>query len=103
MGEPRALTDYEKYIRTDELLALQKPAELMVCHDELQFQTVHQVAELWMKLAEHEVGAAGAAMREGQAARAVRTLDRVRRVLLLLIEQLSLLDTMAPRDYMTIR
>ena len=51
-----ALTDYEKYIRTDELLALQKtPAELS-CHDELQFQVVHQVAELWMKLVGHEIG-----------------------------------------------
>ncbi len=97
------LTDYEKYIRTEELLALQKPAEKLVCHDELQFQTVHQVAELWMKLAEHELLGAAAAMREGQAARASRGLERVRRIMLLLIEQLSLLDTMSPRDYMTIR
>ena len=49
------LTDYEKYIRTDELLALQKRADQLSCHDELLFQTVHQVAELWMKLAEHEL------------------------------------------------
>jgi tryptophan 2,3-dioxygenase len=40
------LTDYEKYIRTAELLALQKPPDQLVCHDEPQFQTVHQVAEL---------------------------------------------------------
>src|SRR5262245_53269778 len=46
------LTDYEKYIRTEELLALQKTQ--LTCHDELQFQIVHQVAELWMKLIEHE-------------------------------------------------
>ena len=37
-----ALTDYEKYIRTDELLGLQKSPEAMTCHDELQFQVVHQ-------------------------------------------------------------
>ena len=37
-----ALTDYEKYIRTDELLALQKAPEALTCHDELQFQVVHQ-------------------------------------------------------------
>ena len=27
------LTDYEKYIRTEELLRLQKPAEALSCHD----------------------------------------------------------------------
>src|SRR6185436_6477255 len=38
-----------------------------------------------------------------QPIRAVRSLQRVRSVMLLLHEQLSLLDTMAPTDYMTIR
>ena len=41
-----ALTDYEKYIRTEELLALQKAPEALTCHDELQFQVVHQAHEL---------------------------------------------------------
>ena len=35
MAQP---TDYEKYIRTDELLSLQKSTEALSCHDELQFQ-----------------------------------------------------------------
>jgi tryptophan 2,3-dioxygenase len=97
------LTDYEKYIRTEELLALQKPVERLSCHDELQFQIVHQVAELWMKLTEHELTHAASLMREEEPARALRALDRVRGVMTLLQEQLSLLDTMAPTDYMTIR
>jgi tryptophan 2,3-dioxygenase len=95
------LTDYEKYIRTEELLALQKSA--LTCHDELQFQIVHQVAELWMKLVEHELLHAATQMRNGQTIGAVRSLTRVRGIMLLLQEQLSLLDTMAPKDYMTIR
>ena len=41
-----ALTDYEKYIRTEELLSLQKAPEALTCHDELQFQVVHQAHEL---------------------------------------------------------
>lgn len=97
------LTDYEKYIRTEELLDLQKPADKLSCHDELQFQVVHQVAELWMKLCEHELLFAAARMREGAVARAQRALGRVRGIQALLLEQLTLLDTMAPRDYMTIR
>jgi tryptophan 2,3-dioxygenase len=95
------LTDYEKYIRTEELLALQKTQ--LSCHDELQFQIVHQVAELWMKLIEHELVHAASLMRQSQPTRAVRSITRVRSIMLLLQEQLSLLDTMAPVDYMTIR
>ncbi|MDB4966067.1 MAG: tryptophan 2,3-dioxygenase [Myxococcales bacterium] len=102
MGRP-PLTDYEKYIRTEELLALQKPAADLTCHDELQFQIVHQVAELWMKLVDHEITFAAAQLKEGHTARALRALGRVRGVQILLLDQLSLLDTMAPRDYMTIR
>ena len=99
----RSLTDYEKYIRTDELLALQKAPETLACHDELQFQTVHQVAELWMKLVEHELIASSQAMAANDAGRAIRLLARVRMILGLLHDQLALLDTMSPRDYMTIR
>src|SRR5437762_586269 len=102
MGRP-PLTDYEKYLRTAELLTLQKSAAELSCHDELQFQIVHQVAELWMKLCEHELAQAAGHMRGREEARALRALDRVRRVQLLLEQQLGLLDTMAPRDYMTIR
>jgi tryptophan 2,3-dioxygenase len=97
------LSDYEKYIRTEELLGLQKSAEALSCHDEMQFQIVHQVAELWMKLIEHELLFAAARMRDAEIARAHRALERVGRTQRLLEEQLSLIDTMAPRDYMTIR
>jgi tryptophan 2,3-dioxygenase len=103
MSRPGPLTDYEKYIRTDELLSLQKPGAELTCHDELQFQIVHQVAELWMKLTEHEILFAAAKLREGEVPRAMRALGRVRGIQALLMEQLALLDTMAPKDYMTIR
>jgi tryptophan 2,3-dioxygenase len=99
----RPLTDYEKYLRTTELLALQKPTDQLSCHDELQFQIVHQVAELWMKLVEHEILFVAEMLRATQLPRALRALARVRAAQQLLLEQLSLLDTMAPRDYMTIR
>lgn len=97
------LTDYEKYIRTEELLALQKPDAQLSCHDELQFQTVHQVAELWMKLVGHELRHSVALLDEDQLARATWTLHRVAGIQRLLHEGLGLLDTMSPKDYMTIR
>src|SRR5258708_5529129 len=42
--------DYEIYLNTADLLACQKPFDKFCNKDELQFQVVHQVEELWMKL-----------------------------------------------------
>ncbi len=98
-----SLTDYEKYIRTAELLALQKPADGLSTHDEMQFQVVHQVAELWMKLCAHEVDHAVELLGADQLDAAVATFGRIARIQRLLLLQLDLLDTMAPKDYMTIR
>src|SRR5262245_11441455 len=96
-------TDYEKYIRTTELLSLQNPVTNLSTHDEMQFQIVHQVAELWMKLVQHELAETVARIDRDQLAEATASLARVHRVQRLLLVQLDLLDTMAPRDYMTIR
>ena len=98
-----ALTEYEKYIRTDELLALQKSPEALTCHDELQFQVVHQAHELYMKLIEHELRFACQLLETQEVARAITTLHRVARVQRVLLQSVELLDTMAPTDYMTIR
>src|SRR5882757_4330201 len=48
-------SDYERYLRTDDLLALQKGADEWVHRDELLFQSVHQTSEIWLKLAWNEV------------------------------------------------
>ena len=42
--------DYEVYLNTQALLACQKPLDKFCNKDELLFQVVHQVEELWMKL-----------------------------------------------------
>jgi len=98
-----ALTDYEKYIRTEELLALQKAPDALTCHDELQFQIVHQAHELYMKLIEHELRFACQLLENQEIARAITTLARVTRIQRVLLQSIDLLDTMAPTDYMTIR
>jgi tryptophan 2,3-dioxygenase len=97
------LTDYEKYIRTEELLSLQKPADTLTCHDELQFQIVHQAHELYMKLIEHELGFVCELLAADKVARAITTLGRIARVQRVLLQSVELLDTLAPTDYMTIR
>src|SRR5205814_2688492 len=98
-----ALTDYEKYIRTDELLGLQKAPDALSCHDELQFQVVHQAHELYMKLIEHELRFVCSCFERGDSARALTHLHRVSTVQRVLLHSIDLLDTMAPTDYMTIR
>ena len=98
-----ALTEYEKYIRTEELLSLQKSADALTCHDEMQFQIVHQVSELWMKLIAHELGFLTELLMVDERARAITTLGRIAKAQRLLIEQIDLLDTMSPVDYMIVR
>src|SRR6187431_1587761 len=71
-----AASDYERYLRTDELLALQKSPATMVHRDELLFQTIHQTAELWLKLASFEIETATAQIDQDDAWSAVRLLRR---------------------------
>ncbi|MCE9577940.1 MAG: tryptophan 2,3-dioxygenase [Deltaproteobacteria bacterium] len=98
-----ALTEYEKYIRTEELLSLQKAPEALTCHDEMQFQILHQNSELWMKLVEHELSYFVHLLAERQLPRAQNTLKRVAMIQRMLIQSVDLIDTMSPVDYMTIR
>src|SRR5256885_12156138 len=44
-----AASDYERYLRTDELLALQKKPEALLHADEMTFQVIHQSSELLLK------------------------------------------------------
>lgn len=96
-------SDYERYLRTDELLALQKPPEERVHHDELLFQTVHQSSELWLKLATSEVDEAATALEQDDAAAAIRLLRRAVLCLKFITEQIEMLNQMSPWEYQQIR
>lgn len=96
-------TDYELYLRVPELLALQKPPGELSCHDELQFQVVHQAAELWMRLIDHECHLLARLLDEDACARAQMTLRRVHQIQKILLEGIEVLYTMSPGDYMRIR
>lgn len=98
-----AATDYERYLRTDELLSLQKAPEEAVHHDEHLFQAVHQSSELWLKLACLEIEAATALMDADGIAAAVRLLRRANDCMRLITEQLLMLEHMNPIDYAVVR
>src|SRR5579872_3163905 len=74
-------TDYERYLRTDELLALQKPPEKRSHPDELMFQIVHQASELLLKGTANELERARAALLEEEYTRTVKLMDRAFRML----------------------
>lgn len=97
------MTDYEKYIRTDELLALQKSEGARVHPDELLFQVMHQAMELWLKVVLDEVGRIDDLLREGKVGEAAHHLRRAVRVEKLLQQQFEILETMPPADYHVIR
>jgi tryptophan 2,3-dioxygenase len=96
-------SDYERYLRTDELLSLQKRAEERVHRDELLFQTVHQSSELWLKLAVAEVGEAAVCLDERELAAAIRMLRRACHCLRLITEQLEMLEHISPWEYHEVR
>jgi tryptophan 2,3-dioxygenase len=96
-------SDYERYLRTDALLSLQKAPEERVHHDELLFQTVHQSSELWLKLATTEVEEAAAHLERGEVAPALRLLRRAVLCLQYITTQIEMLDQMDPWEYQQIR
>lgn len=72
---PKSTTEYADYLKLDELLSTQQP--LSDHPDELHFIIVHQVHELWFKLALHHLDRARAAIAADQFTEAARLVDQV--------------------------
>jgi tryptophan 2,3-dioxygenase len=98
-----AASDYERYLRTDELLSLQKTPAEVVHRDEHLFQAVHQSSELWLKLACLELDAATAFVDENRTTAAVRLIRRAGDAMSLITDQLHMLEHMSPHDYAVVR
>jgi tryptophan 2,3-dioxygenase len=99
----KGASDYERYLRTDELLALQKNAEELLHKDEVTFQVVHQASELLMKGAAFELERVRILIAEGDYANAARLLRRSNQMLEYPISMLHVLETITPYDYHLIR
>lgn len=95
--------DYGRYMRTDELLALQRDPEQVVHRDELLFQTVHQTTELWLKYACFEADEALTLMRAREHAGATRLLRRSANAIGELTAQLEMLLHLTPWSFQTVR
>ena len=94
--------NYERYLRLDELLRLQRPRD-DVEHDEMLFIVIHQVYELWFKVLLHEIDYCCRLLADGDAPRAQHTLKRILTILKVLVAQLDILETMSPVEFLTFR
>jgi tryptophan 2,3-dioxygenase len=94
-----AASDYERYLLTDDLLALQRSPEEWSHRDELLFMTVHQSSELWLKLACFEVETAAGLVNGGELAGALRLLRRAHDCLKNVLVALDMLEHMSPWEY----
>jgi tryptophan 2,3-dioxygenase len=100
-GEDGARLTYGTYLRLNELLDQQRLAT--DAHDELLFITIHQVYELWFKLLLFELESARNAMTDGELWWARHLLSRVHEIERILIEQVGVLETMTPQDFLEFR
>jgi tryptophan 2,3-dioxygenase len=113
-GDPTALagethaeapptSEYASYMRTDELLSLQRPDAEVLHRDERLFQCVHQSTELWLKQASFELEHAIELIKAGRLTAAVQILARSCACIDTITAQLDLLRKLSSLDFNTMR
>ena len=100
-GEEGRELSYGAYLKVPELLELQN--RLSEEHDELLFIVAHQVYELWFKVILFELEAARDRIEAGDIFFARHYLQRVHVIERLLVEQIDVLETMSPQDFLAFR
>lgn len=107
----KAPTTYWDYIRVEELLELQgglERNESELTQDEVVFISIHQIYELWLKMALRDLVAARDLFAQQHVpddalAGACRLLGRIRTIFELATDNFRLMETMTPRDYLEFR
>jgi tryptophan 2,3-dioxygenase len=110
MSEGQEPLYYHDYLQLDGLLScqeLESERRGRAAHDELLFVIVHQVYELWFKQMLHELDAIqpifAGVVDDKDMLRAVGYLQRIAQIERLLIEQIDVLETMTPLDFLDFR
>jgi tryptophan 2,3-dioxygenase len=111
---PKDPAYYGSYLAVDQLLGLQAPVSLVEgklhAHDEMLFIIVHQTYELWFKQILHELRACCEVLRKPSADDdgpdmnvVVHRLKRIVEIWKLLNQQVDVLETMTPLDFLDFR
>jgi tryptophan 2,3-dioxygenase len=102
-GESGGKLTYGSYLRLPQLLSAQVLESDPPAHDELLFITIHQAYELWFKQLLHEAETSRAAMQTGELWWAQHLLARMHVIERVLVEQIAVLETMTPQDFLVFR
>lgn len=102
-GERGARLTYGSYLHLPQLLSSQQLESDPPAHDELLFITIHQVYELWFQQLLHEAETARDAMSGGRTWWARHLLRRMHVIEGVLVEQIAVLETMTPQDFLAFR
>ena len=112
-GAAAAAVHYHDYLQLDKLLsaqALESDKKGTPAHDEMLFIVIHQAYELWFKQLHWEADSLVAIM--GQPAlndnspelqTVVHRLGRMATILRVLVQQIDILETMTPMDFLDFR
>lgn len=106
-----ASVHYHDYLQLDKITGAQEPRSKAVgkeAHDETLFIITHQAYELWFKQIIHELQSVihmfdQDIVDEKNIGVAVSRLQRVNKIMGLLIEQIAILETMTPLDFLEFR
>ncbi|WP_127715069.1 tryptophan 2,3-dioxygenase family protein [Halobacteriovorax sp. HLS] len=102
---------YGEYLNLNKLLDCQHPKSKdhgNEAHDETLFILVHQVYELWFKQILHELKSivtlfSGKTVDEKDLSKVVARLERITKIQALLVDQLGVMETMTPMDFLEFR
>lgn len=102
---------YQKYLKIDEILEAQVLRSEQLgepAHEEMLFIIVHQVYEMWFKQIIHELESVIIFFKDNEViesslSTAIGRLNRVKKILALLVEQIGIMETMTPLDFLDFR
>lgn len=104
---------YSDYLQLDKILGAQLPEsdkKNSPAHDEMLFIIIHQAYELWFKQLLHEVDSVTAIMQKPslndnspELQTIVHRLSRTVTILKLLVQQIDVMETMTPMDFLDFR
>lgn len=107
----RKLCNYGDYLQLDKILSAQAPESGYYgepAHDEMLFIVVHQAYELWFKQMLHEFNSvlqifSEQSVKDEQLTTVVHRLNRVIKIQLLINQQIDVLETMTPQEFLEFR
>lgn len=104
---------YSEYLQLDKILNAQAPEsekENIEANDEMLFIVIHQAYELWFKQILHELNLVRGIFLKNEIPNnspdmysSLHKLNRVMTILKLLVEQINIIETMTPLDFLDFR